>query len=317
MLSRLQAYAELLRLSNVLTAVADVWMGMVLATGVLRPSATACLLTAGSVLMYLGGMVLNDALDADRDAVERPNRPVPSGRISVSTASILAWGLLTSGVAAAYLGGALSGTRLAGGVAMALAGCVVAYDHLLKATPLGPFAMGACRALNGLLGMSIGLNSLGGVGPTADGLATDGGATIDASLLPLLQPADAMTTAAGVLVYIAGVTLFARDEAQTGDRGKLWSAALLAMAGLATLAAGPWLTDLSLVVSTQAWLLMWGVITLLIARKFAVAILQPSPRRVQRAVGNALQAIILIDAALAWGYAGPFWGLAIFALLPP
>jgi hypothetical protein len=64
------------------------------------------------------------------------------------------------------------------------------------------------------------------------------------------------------------------------------------------------------------WAVMWGVVGLLIARRFVAALLQPSPGRVQSAVGNAITSIIVIDAVLAAGYAGPFWGLTIFALLP-
>ena len=41
-------------------------------------------------------------------------------------------------------------------VAMLLAGCIVLYDAVLKRTPLAPLAMGACRMLNVLLGMSLG-----------------------------------------------------------------------------------------------------------------------------------------------------------------
>src|SRR5262249_39181553 len=49
---------------------------------------------------------------------------------------------------------ALGGSRTSLGVATILAGCVLAYDAGLKRTALGPEVMGACRALNVLLGMS-------------------------------------------------------------------------------------------------------------------------------------------------------------------
>ena len=40
-------------------------------------------LLLSSAGLYLGGMVLNDVFDARLDAVERPERPIPSGRVSI------------------------------------------------------------------------------------------------------------------------------------------------------------------------------------------------------------------------------------------
>ena len=45
---------------------------------------------------------LNDFFDAEVDAVERPERPIPSGRISRSTAGCVGWSLLAAGVLAAW-----------------------------------------------------------------------------------------------------------------------------------------------------------------------------------------------------------------------
>ena len=39
--------------------------------------------------LYAAGMVLNDAFDAELDARERPERPIPSGRISRSRHGVL------------------------------------------------------------------------------------------------------------------------------------------------------------------------------------------------------------------------------------
>ncbi len=51
---------------------------------------------------------------------------------------------------------ALSGSTSSLVVALVLAACVLAYDAGLKRTVLGPEAMGACRGLNLLLGLSQG-----------------------------------------------------------------------------------------------------------------------------------------------------------------
>ncbi|MBX2851336.1 MAG: UbiA family prenyltransferase [Phycisphaeraceae bacterium] len=49
-------------------------------------------------LLYSGGMVLNDYLDREVDLQERPNRPIPSGRIHPKTALWLATGCLGAGL---------------------------------------------------------------------------------------------------------------------------------------------------------------------------------------------------------------------------
>ncbi len=150
------AWLQLLRLANVLTAVADVTMGYVVTHGDLQPPLQFAFLVVASCLLYLSGMVLNDVFDAEVDARERPERPIPSGRISLRAATAVGWAMLTSGVLVAWLCGLISSDWRPGAVAMLLAGCILLYDAVLKRTPLAPLAMGACRMLNVMLGMSLG-----------------------------------------------------------------------------------------------------------------------------------------------------------------
>lgn len=299
MLQRLKAYAELLRISNTLTAVADVWMGMIVATGTLAPWTVSVPLTIASILLYHSGMVLNDLFDAEQDAKERPTRPIPSGRTPKRTAAMLGYSLLVGGVLSAGLAGYIAGNWNVVAVAFCLAVLVVAYNRR-KATAVGPLLMALCRMLNVLLGLSLANQA--------------GWNTGDPSFKPVFGG-----ILAGHFLYVVGLTLFARSEAETSRRSKLLIAAAVCLLGLATYALAP--VVLNNVDSLQAplfrWFVLWAVIALLIGRRFVAALLQPTPRHVQSAVGNAIQSIILIDAALAWGYAGPFWGLAILALLPP
>ena len=109
-------------------------------------------LAAASVCLYWAGMAANDWADSELDAKERPERPVPSGRVAPGTAFRAAAGLTASGVALA----GLAGGRRALAVAVPLAGAVWAYDTTLKDTALGPAAMAACRGLDVLLGASTG-----------------------------------------------------------------------------------------------------------------------------------------------------------------
>ena len=77
---RLRSLLELVRLPNVFTAPADVVMGMAVSGAPLSPANALLLLASASA--YAGGMALNDAFDAPLDAVERPERPIPSGRLA-------------------------------------------------------------------------------------------------------------------------------------------------------------------------------------------------------------------------------------------
>lgn len=145
MSSRAGALAELVRLPAALTVPGDTMAGA-LAAGPLTRASTA--LPLASVSLYWAGMALNDWADRDLDAVERPERPIPSGRIRPREALALAVGLTATGVGLAALAGGRPATR----TAAALAGVVWAYDTTLKNGPAGPAAMAAARGLDVLLG---------------------------------------------------------------------------------------------------------------------------------------------------------------------
>ncbi|HTJ39308.1 MAG TPA: UbiA family prenyltransferase [Dactylosporangium sp.] len=141
--------AELVRAPAALSVPGDVIAGAA-AAGRLGPRTAG--LAGASVLLYWAGMAANDWADRDLDAVERPERPIPSGRIAPGTAFGVAAGLTAAGVAVA----GLAGGRRALALAVPLAGAVWAYDLGLKSTPAGPAAMATCRALDVLLGAAGG-----------------------------------------------------------------------------------------------------------------------------------------------------------------
>src|SRR5216683_79901 len=110
-MNRWRVYAQLVRLPNVFTAFADIALG-VLATWQLNPEAfdkawlwNVLGLLAASGCLYCGGMVWNDVFDLEQDKRERPFRPIPSGRVSRSTATVLGAILLIAGVGCALLAG--------------------------------------------------------------------------------------------------------------------------------------------------------------------------------------------------------------------
>ena len=108
-----KAYLQLIRLPNVFTAAADSLAGWLLVRGSLEETGHWVPLVLASACTYAGGIALNDVCDIEIDRVERPGRPLPSGRISLPIARTLAILLLFSGSVFANLSGVLYalGTR--------------------------------------------------------------------------------------------------------------------------------------------------------------------------------------------------------------
>lgn len=123
--------------------------GLTLAGGGASSSQMAILLIS-LTFFYLGGMYLNDAFDAEIDAAERPERPIPSGQVSLSTVFTLGFGMLTLGIVTAIYAGTTSTHGLGWQAVLAplaLAGCITYYNWNHKGNPLSPLVMGACRML--------------------------------------------------------------------------------------------------------------------------------------------------------------------------
>ncbi len=142
---RAAAWAELVRLPALFTVPGDTLAGVAAAGR--TPGARALLPVGSSLCLYAAGMVLNDWADRAEDAVERPHRPLPSGRVRPAAAFAAACGLTGAGLLFAARAG-----RPALAVAVPLAATVWAYDLALKHTPAGPAAMAAARALDLLMG---------------------------------------------------------------------------------------------------------------------------------------------------------------------
>ncbi|MEN6405053.1 MAG: UbiA family prenyltransferase [Thermoguttaceae bacterium] len=297
--SAVRSYLDLLRIPNVFTAMADVAMGFlfVQAVGWRFASwpdlpALATLLLASS-LLYLAGVVLNDVFDLEIDQTERPERPLPSGRIAMASARRLGWRLLVAGVAAGSAVVFFVGQFRPGIVAALLAICILLYDAWLKRTPLGPLAMGACRMLNVLLGMSA----------------------VDGSL-----HAEHWAVAGGLGLYVTGVTWFARRENRRGVRWQLILATAAMASGIGLLASLPHWSD-RLVPHLQAvprdWWLLTGAIGGVILWRCVWAVLDPIPARVRIAVAQGVLSIVVLDAVACYAVRDVFWASLILCLLVP
>jgi 4-hydroxybenzoate polyprenyltransferase len=147
---RAKAYLQLMRLPNVFTAIADIVAGYLIVRGFGGSVGELGALVLATSGIYAAGCVLNDFCDREIDGRERPDRPLPSGRVGGREAVVLALLLFAAGLGGAYLAGPVSFS-----LALALVALVVAYDTRSKRYPVaGPLTMAACRAGNLLLGMS-------------------------------------------------------------------------------------------------------------------------------------------------------------------
>ncbi len=284
-----------MRLPNVFTAMADVVMGFLFTHAVLLPgdASALLLLVAASSSLYLGGMVLNDAFDLEIDRAERPQRPLPSGRISLAAAQRLGWLLLIIGTLLAWLAVPIGGDWRPGAVGTVLAGSIVAYNAVLKRTPLGPVGMGACRLLNVLLGMS---------------------------LAPVAWQDQNWLVAGALGTYIAGVTWFARAESARSNRAYLLMATVVLLGGVGLLAWVPEVTENAIPLLRQQprrWITLIAVLGLLIGFRCFRAIADPSPSRVQVAVRQCLLSLVILDASICFVVWGTPGAIGVLLLLIP
>lgn len=140
-MSRLRALLELCRASNLPTVWTNVLAAVVLCGAFDLRRALAA--GASVTLTYLGGMALNDVLDVEEDRLQRPGRPIPSGRISVGAAGLFAAALFAAGLA--LLAAFCSTKALWAGVLLLLA--VYLYDRLHRLSAATVLVMATCRAL--------------------------------------------------------------------------------------------------------------------------------------------------------------------------
>jgi 4-hydroxybenzoate polyprenyltransferase len=294
------AYLQLCRAANVFTALADIFLGFLM-TQAAQPGNDSPpwdvfgWLLGSSACLYTAGMVWNDVFDREVDRRERPERPIPSGRISARSTSILGTLLLAGGFVAAAMAGVQSLI-----VAAILVACILAYDGVVKSTPVGPVFMGACRFLNVMLGASA-------VSVGNDVAAAAGQVWARPQLL----------VAAALGTYIAGVTWFAREEADVSRRGLLGGAFAVVNVGLAGL-IGLMVHLPDLHGNHVNIAIVLALISATIDRRLLTAWYDPSAPNVRLAIKTCLLSLVFLDAALVVFFTGqPWYGAAVLTLLIP
>ncbi|MFH8619669.1 SCO3242 family prenyltransferase [Streptomyces sp. NPDC017979] len=338
--ARARAWAELLRVSALFTVPGDALAGASAAG--LRPNRGTALAVGASLCLYQAGMALNDWADRAEDAADRPERPIPSGRIAPGAALTAATVLTTAGLTLAARAGRPTLT-----VATALAATVWSYDLRLKHTKAAPATMAAARTLDLLMGATAtathparrtGRAPRPGVSPArvtaapaaASAVAQPSGARttptpsaaartpgIVAGRPAVPLPPTATTPERLARALPAALLLGAHTYAVTAvSQHEVHGGSTLAPLGAlgATLAIGAATARDGRPVATALGV---GYVRAA-AVPYAHAALNPSPPLTRRAVGGGIRAMIPLQAALAARArgSGNVVGPALLALVP-
>lgn len=271
-----------MRPANVVTAVADILAGMAISGFFLHtPDDVSAVvwLVLSTMGLYGGGVVMNDVFDAGLDAVERPERPIPSGLISRAEASVLGLLLLTGGVILAFLVSTFSGF-----LALTIAVCALLYDKWAKNHPfLGPLNMGICRGLNLLLGISI---------------------------IPEQVTSHSMLAFVPI-AYIAAITLISQGEVHGGKKVTIFTASFLYMLAMGAILFISFRQGHLL--AAGMFVALWAIMVFLPLKK---AFDRPEGRMIGRAVKAGVLALIIMNAAWAAAFGVTYLAFIIILLLP-
>lgn len=280
----LQGYLKLARPANLPTAAADIVTGAAIAGLFASLPLEATIwsdfiaLIFASVFLYAGGVVFNDFFDFKIDKIERPERPIPSGVVSLKAAAIFGMVLMVLGIGLAFFANSISGS-----IALVLTLSILIYDAFSKNYSfLGPLNMGLCRSLNLLLGMSL-----------------------------LLQ-FDYWLIALTPLVYISAITMISQGEVHGNNKNNIAFAGVLYLIVLLGIVLASLYWDLQTLQALPFLL----VFVFLIFKPLIKAYHENSSENIKKAVKAGVISLIVMDACIAVAFS--FWwvGLLILLLLP-
>ena len=144
---QLKTLFELGRISNLPTVWSNVLAGVVIAGGTIGLQSTSILIASLS-LFYIGGMFLNDAFDTEFDIIERPERPIPSKKITQKMVFVFGFILLILGIFLLYIEAFTTNVfnlNLILFLGMLLSAFIIIYNKYHKNNPYSPLIMGFCR----------------------------------------------------------------------------------------------------------------------------------------------------------------------------
>tara|TARA_R110000744_G_scaffold22977_3_gene58533 strand:- start:802 stop:1701 length:900 start_codon:yes stop_codon:yes gene_type:complete len=287
MKEKLMGFARLARPANLPTAASDILAGVAITLflenievlSFLREnSISVVLLVFSSIALYAGGVVFNDVFDAELDAIERPERAIPSGLVPKREAVYFGIILMVLGISLAF-----NCNWLAGIISIILTITILTYDAYFKQFGFsGPLNMGICRGLNLLLGMSI-------VSEISNWYI---------ALVPV--------------IYIFAITLISRGEVH-GDNKKhiVWASVLYAIVITTITFIVMQQTDKILLLTP--FLLLFGF---LIFSPLFKAYKDNSPKNIKKAVISGVLSLVVMNACWVAGFSSWYLALAVLLLLP-
>ncbi|MEI8121852.1 MAG: UbiA family prenyltransferase [bacterium] len=280
-----RAWLTLFRPPNLFTAPGDPLVGAMLASGTLGllPQWHLIGATLGAALLfYAAGLLANDFFDRSIDALERPDRPIPSGAVSPFTVLAVAVALTLAGILLLVLAG-----RPAFVMGLLLAGASWFYNSTGKRVGwLAPLSMGLCRGLS----LWMGACTFGFQGA---------------------MTTDVLVSVVALTLFIALITGFARDEAASSRSAiPLWRIGRLPILLAAWLAfillRSPHTAPLAFILAAMS--LVWVVVWVIQIKPSA------SPQQIQSAIGGLIRGLILTQAALCASTGSEGQGAALLLL---
>lgn len=265
---KFKAYLQLARISNLPTVFSNVLVGAALASTAQTPDVPQVLLTMVAVsLFYIGGMALNDLVDRNIDRVERPQRPIPSGALSLLEVGTFVSLCFTIGFGIVQFSAPFSLLP-----AVALIAFIILYNLLHKRWTGSLIFMGLCRASVYFVG------AWAMVYPVPDNY----------DLVQALYIPNSLFVAAALLaLYIIALTLVAQKEVSGGLGFRRWLAAALVLIPIPALCLMPifdWRWTIPIALVLALWLIR------------SARFVWQSPPKVVPAVLGWLAGISLLDA---------------------
>jgi len=274
-----------MRPANIVTSIADVLAGVAISGYFISVAlnsnsiASVFLLCLSTIGLYGGGVVFNDVFDAELDKIERPERAIPSGRVTLKQAALLGIILLIGGTVSAFFV-----NNLCGIIAVAISASALIYDKWTKHSPMiGPLNMGLCRGLNLMLGVCIittQLNSYWFLG-----------------FVPI--------------IYIASITMISRGEVHGGKSNMFYFAGLLYLLVIGAIFFFSFYKDKTLITLLFLLPFIWMIFTPLFK-----AYKEPSGKNIGKAVKAGVIALILLNACWAAAFGAICLAIIIILLLP-
>ena len=281
-------YLVLVRLPNLFTLPSNILVGIAAISSLaftLTSFIQFLLLVTISVLLYCVGFVFNDLYDFDIDKKERPNRPLPSGKISRRSAIVL---VVIFSTLALILSLLVSFSTLV--ISSILFLTIFGYDKYLKNTHAGPLTIASARVMNILLGTSVSFRSV------------DSYSQIVTLTFVLII----------TFVYVSLIGFISRYEVHGfSDNAKL----LLPPAIVAIVISSIILFSLMGFFKLES-LIILSLFSLIMLISFS-RIYRRDSGRTQQIVRNMILSIIILDSTFLTGIIGIELGLAVLTLMVP